>query len=136
MDAWQWEQVGGGVGRPPEERSAKLGALLTQLLPVCVLLPTRRILSWLCYSWLWLALMERGVGRLAALLVSLALTKGLASVGFPLAGVGLKWLVMGRYKRGRHRVWSTWYLRWWFVDKSLKVNPKKGQVVKSVDASK
>ena len=23
MDAWQWAQVGGGVGRPPAERSAQ-----------------------------------------------------------------------------------------------------------------
>jgi serine acetyltransferase len=34
----------------------------------------------------------------------------------PLVLIPLKWIVIGRYKRGRYACWSGYYLRWWFID--------------------
>jgi acyl-CoA synthetase (AMP-forming)/AMP-acid ligase II/carbonic anhydrase/acetyltransferase-like protein (isoleucine patch superfamily) len=39
----------------------------------------------------------------------------------PLVFVLIKWIVIGRYKPGRHAIWSGYYLRWWFVDVSRKI---------------
>ncbi|MDA7657915.1 amino acid adenylation domain-containing protein, partial [Verrucomicrobia bacterium] len=32
-----------------------------------------------------------------------------------LLSIAVKWLVIGRYKRGRYSIWSSYYFRWWFV---------------------
>jgi acyl-CoA synthetase (AMP-forming)/AMP-acid ligase II/acetyltransferase-like isoleucine patch superfamily enzyme len=34
----------------------------------------------------------------------------------PLLFILLKWTVIGRYKQGRYKIGSFYYLRWWFVD--------------------
>ena len=31
--------------------------------------------------------------------------------------IALKWLVIGRYKPGRYRVWGSYYFRWWLVSR-------------------
>ena len=31
--------------------------------------------------------------------------------------VALKWIVIGRYKPGRYRVWGAYYFRWWLVNR-------------------
>jgi hypothetical protein len=39
----------------------------------------------------------------------------------PLIFVILKWVVIGRYKQGQYAVWSTYYLRWWFINVCRKL---------------
>lgn len=39
----------------------------------------------------------------------------------PLVFVAIKWIVIGRYKPGRYALWSSYYLRWWFVDTCRKL---------------
>jgi non-ribosomal peptide synthetase-like protein len=34
-----------------------------------------------------------------------------------LLSIAVKWLVIGRYKPGRYRVWGLYYLRWWIVSR-------------------
>ena len=34
--------------------------------------------------------------------------------------IGIKWLLLGRIKPGVHRLWGTYYLRWWFVHQIQK----------------
>jgi non-ribosomal peptide synthetase-like protein len=34
-----------------------------------------------------------------------------------LLSIALKWLVIGRYRPGRYRVWGTYYFRWWLVSR-------------------
>lgn len=51
---------------------------------------------------------------------------GLASsiVSYPLAialAVGAKWALLGRIKAGSYRLWSGFYLRWWFVRKLFQI---------------
>jgi hypothetical protein len=38
----------------------------------------------------------------------------------PLAAIMFKWIVIGKYKPGRYRMWSTYYLRYWIVDQGLR----------------
>ncbi|KAG7369620.1 AMP-binding enzyme [Nitzschia inconspicua] len=39
----------------------------------------------------------------------------------PLVFIAIKWIVIGRYKPGRYAIWSSYYLRWWFVDVCRKL---------------
>lgn len=32
---------------------------------------------------------------------------------------GIKWLIIGRYRPGVHKIWSWYFLRWWFVGRLL-----------------
>lgn len=61
--------------------------------------------------------LEAGVGVLAALVV----------VSHPLTlllSVAAKWLLIGRYRPGRHPVWGFYYLRWWLVERlTAAANP-------------
>jgi non-ribosomal peptide synthetase-like protein len=34
---------------------------------------------------------------------------------FAVVAIGAKWLLLGRIRAGRHRLWGGYYLRWWFV---------------------
>lgn len=33
----------------------------------------------------------------------------------------VKWLVIGKYRRGHYPLWGQYYLRWWFVDQTIRV---------------
>ena len=40
-----------------------------------------------------------------------------------LAGIAIKWIVIGRFKAGRYPLWGWYFLRWWFVNKILSIVP-------------
>jgi non-ribosomal peptide synthetase-like protein len=51
---------------------------------------------------------------------ALWLTTALAFAYWPTLlalGIGLKWLVIGRYRPGRYPVWGLYYFRWWLVNR-------------------
>jgi non-ribosomal peptide synthetase-like protein len=65
-------------------------------------------------------LLARGVQRGE---ISLGVAAQLATLGgFALwptllaSSIGIKWLVIGRYKPGRYPVWGLYYFRWWVVN--------------------
>jgi non-ribosomal peptide synthetase-like protein len=73
---------------------------------------------YLAYCWL----IERGMGVIDAIAVSLAVLLAF----YPLlmaASIAVKWAVIGRYKAGDHPLWGWYYLRWWFVNQVLSVVP-------------
>lgn len=35
----------------------------------------------------------------------------------------VKWVLIGRYKEGRHKLWSWYYFRWWFVQRIIGLVP-------------
>lgn len=39
----------------------------------------------------------------------------------PIVFVMIKWIVVGKYRKGRYAFWSFYYLRWWFVDVCRKI---------------
>ncbi|MFH0784194.1 MAG: amino acid adenylation domain-containing protein [Pseudomonadota bacterium] len=56
-------------------------------------------------------------------LLSAVFSAPLAGPGIILSGLlltaGIKWLVIGKYRSGVHKVWSWYFLRWWFVGRLI-----------------
>ena len=107
--------------------SSGMVPLFVQSLPLLLNQPLRRILSWGMFVFLWLELLRPAASgggahlpRYPAMLIAIALTKILQSVFFPLAGIAIKWILIGRYRAGRARLWGSYYLRWWLVDQTLR----------------
>jgi hypothetical protein len=103
-------------------------AMATQLLPLLLFGPAKRVLAWTVVASLWVAfahaLESFGVrgARLLALLAALAAGKlFVAGLLLPLAGLAGKWVVVGRYRPGQHPPWGFYFLRWWLVDQWLDV---------------
>lgn len=61
------------------------------------------------------------VPKLVPLLIALLITSITSEVVFPMIGIIMKWLVIGRYRAGTYPLWSGYYLRWWFINKLLLV---------------
>jgi carbonic anhydrase/acetyltransferase-like protein (isoleucine patch superfamily) len=40
-----------------------------------------------------------------------------------LVTIVVKWTVIGRYQEGRHKLWSFYYFRWWFVQRIIGLVP-------------
>jgi non-ribosomal peptide synthetase-like protein len=59
-------------------------------------------------------------------LYSVAWALASAILVFPvlfLLALGAKWMVLGRIRPGRHRLWGGYYLRWWFVHSLVSALP-------------
>lgn len=76
------------------------------------------ITPYLTYSWL----SERGTPMMESIFWALTLLLGFYPVTLVMAIV-LKWVVIGKYKPGRHPVWGWYFLRWWFVNQFLEAVP-------------
>ena len=42
--------------------------------------------------------------------------------GWLLTSIAVKWIVIGRFKPGRYPLWSSYYLRWWIVDRFQSIS--------------
>ncbi len=40
-----------------------------------------------------------------------------------LFGIAMKWLMLGKIKPGKHRIWSLYYLRWWIANQVYDLAP-------------
>lgn len=68
-------------------------------------------------------------GQIWALIVAIFLARMARSLVLPFVGIAAKWLVVGRYKEGRYKLWGAAYLRWWMVDKVGSVGCYSSTVV-------
>ncbi|KAK2592200.1 hypothetical protein QQS21_010119 [Conoideocrella luteorostrata] len=93
-----------------------------QLLPMIILYPARRSAQWTVQLWLlsrtrfW---ENNSVlhGRLFNLILSILGAWASVTLTFPLVGIILKWIIIGRYKEGQYPMWGTYHTRWWMVQK-------------------
>lgn len=116
-DSEEAEEVGKSVWGGRQTRAT---ALIVQALPLFVLYPFRRILTWVVFVVVWLFVQSSlPIHRLEALILALLIERMLAEAVLPLLAVAIKWLVIGRYREGSHQLWSNYYLRWWIVDQAL-----------------
>lgn len=100
------------------ESQTSFAALLVQAIPLVILYPLRRVVTWTGFVVLWLALINSAqLTRLSALCLALAANRLLAGLVFPLLAVLAKWLIIGHYQPGRYPLWGQYYLRWWIVSK-------------------
>ncbi len=81
-----------------------------------------RAFQWVTPYLVYFLLLAAGTSALE----SAAWAAASATVVFPLlivAAVTAKWLVLGRVRPGRYRLWSSYYVRWWFVQSLLSALP-------------
>jgi len=73
---------------------------------------------YLAYTWMYdeeYPIAEAMFGALASLVLVYPVMLTLA--------VSVKWLVLGRVKPGRHRLWGFYYFRWWLANVFLSIVP-------------
>eukprot|EP00978_Attheya_sp_CCMP212_P021822 scaffold64143_cov68-Attheya_sp.AAC.10 len=89
-----------------------------QLVPMFVVLPIWQVTRYLIFFCFLLKSIDAVPGDRDILTFVLAyLVIHLSWVTLtPLGFVLIKWVVIGRYKEGRYPIYSSYYLRWWFVD--------------------
>ncbi|KAF9528938.1 AMP-dependent synthetase and ligase [Crepidotus variabilis] len=119
--------------RDPENLRALIGSrgstnplcLIVQLFPYLLFFPLKFALTWTTLLFLlsYLSLLTKGDywERMAALFTSIVAARLLASTVSPVTAIVFKWIVIGRYRPGKYKLWSTYYLRWWIVNQSLRV---------------
>jgi acyl carrier protein len=113
FDSWEYSNKYSSSGFWP---------LFIQLLPMILLYPIRRVGIWFLIAWPWTVLMgQYGMDRFWALVTAILLSRVMMGVLGPLAAICIKWLIIGRYKAGRYPLWGSMYLRWWFVEQTLKI---------------
>jgi len=103
--------------RPP----TRLAALFVQILPLFLWAPLRRAALWIAFIYTWRIYLAYALDRYFSLILALGTIRIAARAVMPFVGILCKWLIMGRYKRGRHPYYSTEYLRWWACDQILAI---------------
>ncbi|KAF7353576.1 Peroxisomal-coenzyme a synthetase [Mycena sanguinolenta] len=61
---------------------------------------------------------ERILSLLAAIIVGRLTTR----IVSPISAILFKWLVIGKYKPRKYRIWSGYYLRYWIVNQALRIS--------------
>ena len=105
------------AARSPENT---FNARFLQLIPLAVIYPVKRIVSWTSFVCLWLYFQQvNAFNRFQGLIVSVAVIKFATQIIMPLVAVGAKRAIIGKYKAGKFEPWSSMYLRWWLVDQIM-----------------
>lgn len=101
--------------------NTSFSCLFVQALPLVVIYPIRRIIIWFLIAGPWVEFMRQGLGRFTSLVLAMIAMRVVLAILAPLAGIAVKWLLIGRYQPGRYPLWGSMYLRWWFVEKVVNV---------------
>jgi len=100
--------------------------MLVQLLPIALIYPTKRALTWtvfmyfLTYTQQWYT--NKSIpGRLLNLVISMVIARLTTKVIAPLLAIAFKWIVVGRYQEGLYPMWSRSHTKWWFCQKVISI---------------
>ncbi|KAH9479272.1 putative NRPS-like protein biosynthetic cluster [Psilocybe cubensis] len=100
--------------------------LIVQAIPFVFFYPLKTAWTWsmLIFMLSYLAPLINGTywERMVALLTSILVARVTARIVCPLTSILFKWIVIGRYKPGTYQTWSTYYLRWWIVNQSIRIS--------------
>lgn len=101
---------------PPAKSQSGLTALVTQLLPLAILPPAFRLAQFACwiFTW-WYMRTDLGLRGAWVMFAALSVASFARSLVGPLFAIGLKWVLIGRYRTGASPLWGHRYLRWWLV---------------------
>ncbi|KAJ3022384.1 hypothetical protein HKX48_006319 [Thoreauomyces humboldtii] len=100
--------------------------LLVQLIPLVILYPLKRALTWTILVYVlsntgeW-STAQLIYGRLANLLLAMAAGHFVTELVSPLVGIAVKWILIGKYKAGMYPMWGLYHTRWWLVQKTIQV---------------
>jgi len=96
--------------------------LLVQLIPMCLIYPMKRALTWVI--WMYMITKTQSwptnndiPGRLFNLVLSLAIANFITQVISPIVGILLKWIIIGTHKQGMYPMWGPYHTRWWLANK-------------------
>lgn len=100
--------------------------MLLQLLPIAILYPMKRALTWTIFMYcmgysMHLSTNESIPGRLLALCVSMAIARVITKLVAPLLSIVCKWVLIGRHQDGLYPMWGLYHTRWWFAQKMVEV---------------
>jgi acyl-CoA synthetase (AMP-forming)/AMP-acid ligase II/acetyltransferase-like isoleucine patch superfamily enzyme/acyl carrier protein len=120
------EQTPVNVGCEKTYSSTNPIVLLVQLIPLGLLYPMKRALTWTCFMYMLSATRDwvtatRLIGRLFNLILSLGIAKAVTLIVCPFVAICLKWIIIGTYKEGVYPMWGPYHMRWWVVDKIVTV---------------
>ncbi|KAJ7127673.1 AMP-dependent synthetase and ligase [Mycena epipterygia] len=100
-------------------------SLIVQTIPFVFFYPLKAALTW---TILLLTLSELAPHisgsfweRILSLITAIVVARLSTRIISPVSSIIFKWLVIGRYKPGKYRMWSGYYLRYWLVNQSLRI---------------
>ncbi|KAJ7246783.1 acetyl-CoA synthetase-like protein [Mycena haematopus] len=101
-------------------------SLVIQAIPFVFFYPLKAALTWTVLL-LILAELAPHVNasfweRILSLLAAIVAGRLAARIISPISAILFKWLVIGKYKPGKYRVWSGYYLRYWIVNQALRIS--------------
>ncbi|KAJ3795144.1 acetyl-CoA synthetase-like protein [Lentinula aff. detonsa] len=97
--------------------------LIVQAIPMVLFYPLKTAVTWsillFILSYLAPAINQDYWDRMLALICAIVVARLCVRACAPVAAIIFKWIVIGKYKPGTHKLWSFYYLRWWLVNQSL-----------------
>lgn len=101
-------------------------ANLVQLVPIFVLYPIWQVSRFLLFFRMLLFFLNTlpSYHHLIVFILSIGIFHACWLTFTPLIFVVVKWIVIGRYEKGRYKLWGNTYLRWWLVDVLRKLTGK------------
>ncbi|KAJ6481523.1 acetyl-CoA synthetase-like protein, partial [Mycena vitilis] len=100
-------------------------SLMVQAVPFIFFYPLKAAMTW---TILLLTLSELAPHvngsyweRILSLLTAIIVARLATRIWSPLISIAFKWAVIGRYKPGKYRMWSGYYLRYWIVNQALRI---------------
>ncbi|KAF5361772.1 hypothetical protein D9756_002164 [Leucocoprinus leucothites] len=98
--------------------------LIVQSIPLLFFYPLKAALTWslLLFTLSYIAQFLDGDywTKLGTLLAAILASRMVVRIIAPIVAILFKWVVIGKYKEGTHRMWSTYYLRCWLVEQSIR----------------
>ena len=96
--------------------------LLAQLIPLVLVYPMKRALTWTVFVYMLTATQswpttESLGGRLVNLIIALGVGRAITQIITPMFAILMKWIIIGKYKEGMYPMWGMYHTRWWLVQK-------------------
>ncbi|KAJ6559861.1 hypothetical protein B0H19DRAFT_1210275 [Mycena capillaripes] len=100
-------------------------SLIIQAIPFIFFYPLKAALTWTILL-LTLAELAPHVNgsfweRILSLLCAITVARLGTRIFSPVVAIIFKWIVIGKYKPGKYRMWSGYYLRYWIVNQALRI---------------
>ncbi|KAJ7663603.1 AMP-dependent synthetase and ligase [Mycena rosella] len=100
-------------------------SLIIQTIPFVFFYPLKAALTWTVVLLMLSELAPHVNGtfweRILSLMTAVVVARLSTRIIAPITSIIFKWLVIGRYKPGKYRMWSGYYLRYWIVNQSLRI---------------
>ncbi|KAJ7272639.1 acetyl-CoA synthetase-like protein [Mycena haematopus] len=99
--------------------------MFVQAMPFVFFYPVKTAMTWTVLL-LMLSLLAPHIDgmfweRIASLMCAIVTARLTTRIVAPITSIIFKWLVIGKYQPGTYPMWSTYHLRWWLVNQSLRI---------------